>query len=318
MINKQRETIYAERDKVLHNEDLTETVQAFLDEEIDSLVNTHIVGDDPGAWTLEGLSAALTAMGLGDEGTTPDALWELGTREVIADHLRGLADDKLAAKAAEVGETDWKMVERMVLIRTIDSLWVEHLTEVDDMRRGIGLRGYAQQDPLNEFKREAFALYDELGELIRHGVASSIFRVTVTRQESPSTDGGDPAVGAALARGAAALSGGAGAGSGNGTAGSGAALGAGAGGRGERIPTAAAVGGSAIVRGAPAPPPTSGPMRESLGDQPVVGAAGGPGAAGGSADSGPRPGFTPSGARIGRNDPCWCESGAKYKKCHGR
>ncbi len=318
VINKQRETIYAERDKVLHNEDLTETVQAFLDEEINSLVNTHIMGDDPEAWTLEALSAALTAMGLGEEGTTPDELWELGTREAIADHLRELADDKLAAKAAEVGEADWKMVERMVLIRTIDSLWVEHLTEVDDMRRGIGLRGYAQQDPLNEFKREAFALYDELGELIRHGVASSIFRVTVTRQASPSTDGGDPAVGAALARGAAALSG-SGTASGNGTAGSGTAVGSGTGvgGRSERIPATAAVGGSAIVRGAPAAPPTSGPMRESLGDQPVTGGSGGAGA-GAAADGGPRPGFTPTGARIGRNDPCWCGSGAKYKKCHGR
>ena len=74
------------------------------------------------------------------------------------------------------------MVERLVLLRTIDSLWVEHLTELDDMRRGIGLRGYAQQDPLNEFRREAYRLYEELSGLIRHQVASSIFRVTVTRQ----------------------------------------------------------------------------------------------------------------------------------------
>ncbi len=73
------------------------------------------------------------------------------------------------------------------------------------MRRGIGLRGYAQQDPLNEFKREAFALYDELRDLIRHGVASSIFRVTVTRQPAAAVAGGDPAVAAALAQGAAAL-----------------------------------------------------------------------------------------------------------------
>ena len=108
---------------------------------------------------------------------------------------------------AEVGEEDWSTVERLVLLRTIDSLWVEHLTELDDMRRGIGLRGYAQQDPLNEFRREAFQLYEELRGLIRHGVASSIFRVTVTRQPAP-TPGGDPAVAASLAAGAAALSGG--------------------------------------------------------------------------------------------------------------
>ncbi len=299
VINKQRETIYAERDKVLHNEDLTETVQSFLDDEVDALVETYLVGEDPGEWNLEGLSSALLAMGLSGDGTSADDLWELRSREAIETHVRDLADERLAAKAAEVGEEDWKTVERLVLIRTIDSLWVEHLTELDDMRRGIGLRGYAQQDPLNEFKREAFQLYDELRGLIRHGVASSIFRVTVTRQPAPGTDGPDPAIAASLARGAAALTGGNGA--------NGSAVGAGA-----RVPAAAAVaaGGSAVLRGGPAAPAPR-PIRESLGDEPVV-------SGGGASAGGPKPGFTPSGARIGRNDPCWCGSGAKYKKCHGR
>jgi preprotein translocase subunit SecA len=204
------------------------------------------------------------------------------------------------------------MVERLVLIRTIDSLWVEHLTELDDMRRGIGLRGYAQQDPLNEFKREAFELYDELRGLIRHGVASSIFRVTVTRQPPASADGGDPAVAAALAQGAAALRGGNGSNGASGSAGVAAPTAARP--TAARVPAAAAVGGSAILRGGPAAPPTAGPMRESLGGQPVPSGAAG----GGVSASGPKPGFTPSGSRIGRNDPCWCGSGAKYKKCHGR
>ena len=133
--------------------------------------------------------------------------WELRSREAIIEHVRDLADEKLAAKAAEVGEEDWKTVERLVLIRTIDSLWVEHLTELDDMRRGIGLRGYAQQDPLNEFKREAFQLYDELRGLIRHGVASLDLPRDRTRQPAVPA-GGDPAVAASLARGAAALAGG--------------------------------------------------------------------------------------------------------------
>ena len=89
-------------------------------------------------------------------------------------------------KEAEVGEADWTAVERVVLLRTIDSLWVEHLTELDDMRRGIGLRGYAQQDPLVEFRREAYNLYAELRGFIRHQLASSILRVQVTRQEAPA------------------------------------------------------------------------------------------------------------------------------------
>ena len=104
------------------------------------------------------------------------------------------------------------MVERLVLLRTIDSLWVEHLTEIDDMRRGIGLRGYAQQDPLNEFRREAYRLYEELRGLIRHQVASSIFRVTVTRQ--PPRGGADAVDASARPAPRAAARGAAGGGSG--------------------------------------------------------------------------------------------------------
>ncbi len=304
VINKQRETIYAERDKVLHNEDLAETVQSFLDEEVELLADSHLVGDDPGEWNLEGLSAALEAMGLSGEGTSADDLWELHSREAIITHIRDLADARLEEKAAEVGEADWKTVERLVLIRTIDSLWVEHLTELDDMRRGIGLRGYAQQDPLNEFKREAFELYDELRGLIRHSVATSIFRVTVTRNPAPiapvPVGGAVPSLAAGGGDVAAT----------KGTT-SDTATGVPAG-----VPVVAAAAGTAVLRGGPGPAPTSGPMRESLGDQPVGGAIGGP--AGSPSASGPKPGYTPSGARIGRNDPCWCGSGAKYKKCHGR
>ena len=226
VINKQRETIYAERDKVLNNEDLTETVRSFLDDEIDSLVDTHLAGEDHDAWNFEGLTAALAAMGLTGEGTTEDDLWELGSREAIGEHLRELADSRLEARAAEIGEADWAQVERLVLVRTIDSLWVEHLTELDDMRRGIGLRGYAQQDPLNEFRREAYEMYEEFRDLIRHGIASSIFRVTVQRQPPP-----DAALSQALAAGAAALS------SGNGART--AAAGVPAGGAGQPSPRAA-------------------------------------------------------------------------------
>ena len=304
VINKQRETIYAERDKVLHNEDLTETVQAFLDEEVDALVETNLVGEDPNEWNLDALSHALVAMGLSGAGTSADELWDVGSREAIAEHVRKLTDERLEARIAEVGEADWSMVERLVLIRTIDSLWVEHLTELDDMRRGIGLRGYAQQDPLNEFRREAFRLYEELRDLIRHGVASTIFRVTVTRGPAQSGNGADPAVASSLASGAAAIRGGAMAG---------AAAGRSSGGGGAVTVAAATGGATRVLSGGAGSGPVARPIRESLGEQVISG----PGGAGGT-PAGARPGYTPSGERIGRNDPCWCGSGVKYKKCHGR
>jgi preprotein translocase subunit SecA len=275
VINKQRETIYAERDKVLRNEDLTDTVRRFLDEEIDALVDQFLGAPTPDDWNMEGLAMALKTMGLEGPGTTEDELWDVGGREEVAAHLREIADAKLEEREREVGE-HWTLAERFVLLQAIDRLWVVHLTELDDMRRGIGLRGYAQQDPLNEFRREAFNLYEELRGLIRNQVATTIFRVQVNRQ--PPT-GGDAGVGAALARGAAALSG----------------------------ATASSSIGSAGA--------TSGPGTAVLRGAPGIGGATG---IGGGGAAGVRPGFTPSGARIGRNDPCYCGSGLKYKKCHGR
>ena len=311
VINKQRETIYAERDKVLKNEDLTDTVRAFLDEEIDSLVDSHLAGEDPDAWDVEALSQMLIAMGLSGDDVSADTLWDLGGRDAVGEHLREVADERLEAREAEVGEEAWGQVERFVLLRTIDSLWVDHLTEIDDMRRGIGLRGYAQQDPLNEFRREAYRMYEELRDLIRHGVASTIFRVTVQRQESPEAQ-----LAASLAQGAAALTGS----GGNGRPAARPALAGAAAGTSTATATMGPAGtATSTGNGASVIPPMAGGsavrnVRASLGDEPVASSS----TNGSGSNGGARPGYTPTGERIGRNDPCWCGSGAKYKKCHGR
>ncbi len=293
VINKQRETIYAERDKVLRNEDLTETVRDFLDEEMAALADQFAGDPSPSEWNLEGLAAAVRAMGLEGPGTSEADLDAAAvTRDDLVVHLRELADGALAAREEEHGEEVWSQVERFVLLRTIDSLWVEHLTELDDMRRGIGLRGYAQQDPLNEFRREAFRLYEELRDLIRRQVASTIFRVTVRREPAtvPLSGPGQRARDTAGSAAAASENG----------AGDGAS-------RRTRRPVAA---GRALAGGAAAAPVSglpADPMREAR-ESP-----GGSGDGSGTV----RQGYTPSGTRIGRNDPCWCGSGQKYKKCHG-
>ncbi|HET7677342.1 MAG TPA: preprotein translocase subunit SecA [Candidatus Limnocylindrales bacterium] len=292
VINKQRETIYAERDKVLRNEDLTNTVRALLDEEVEVLVENHLAGEQVDDWDMDGLVRALRQIGLGGVAADADALWELGNREAILEAVREEVDAALEARENEHGAETWSMVERIVLLRTIDSLWVEHLTELDDMRRGIGLRGYAAEDPLNAFKKEAFRLYQELRGFIRHQVAASIFHVNVERQEAPAAMAmpgpGQPARSAT-------------------SAGNGASAGA--------APTSAttattASGGAAIRMGGSAGAGTGlagtvarpGTIRAQHGDEPV--------------DAAPaRPASAP---KLGRNDPCYCGSGRKYKKCHGR
>jgi preprotein translocase subunit SecA len=157
------------------------------------------------------------------------------------------------------------------------------------MRQGIGLRGFAQEDPLNAFKKEAFGLFEEMSTLIRHQVASTIFRVQLVRQPAPPPQGvesrGEEEAPVGAAAGAGARSGAAaGAGAASGTA-----AGSAAGPLARALPQGRTSGGSTSA------------------------ASGGPGKGGEL-----RPGYSPAGVRMGRNDPCWCGSGVKYKKCHGR
>jgi preprotein translocase subunit SecA len=272
VINKQRETIYAERDKVLRNEDLTETVRAFLDDEIGALLDRHLLPDvPPDDWDLDELSKELVGLGLDPAKVTPDALWDMGSREAILTTLQGLVDETLTEREATNGEEVWAVVERIVLLRAIDSLWVEHLTELDDMRRGIGLRGYGGEDPLQAFKKVAFALYEELRGFIREQVAHTIFRVTVTQQPTPPPEMAQPMPGP----------------------------------------------------GQPAAAPGNGAQATPAQPQ-AAPAAGSPGPGGTAATAiaglpGRAPAAAPAGTpKLGRNDPCWCGSGLKYKKCHGR
>jgi hypothetical protein len=287
VINKQRETIYEERDKVLRNEDLTDTIQDFVDQEIDIVVDQFLPPTVSSSdWNMAGLVAAVEAIGLGGPDLSEDALWDLRSSEAIAVFLKDRAAEKLVQKDEENSE-EWALIERLVLLRTIDSIWVEHLTEVDEMRQGIGLRGFAQEDPLNAFKKEAFVLYEEMRALIRHQVATTIFRVSIVRRPVPPEGvegtGAAPGTAAGSAPGSAA----------------GAAPGA--------APSADTAAGQRIARG-----------MSGLRKPPPQGHAVGGSSSASSAPAGAiRPGYSPAGVRMGRNDHCWCGSGKKYKKCHG-
>jgi preprotein translocase subunit SecA len=297
VINKQRETIYAERDKVLRNEDLTATVRGFLDEEIGALVDEHLMGEHVDDWDFEGLAKGLAALGLEGHDVTARGLEEIGVREDIVDALNENVDKALEEREQKYGPDVWAQVERFVLLRTIDTLWVEHLTELDDMRRGIGLRGYGGIDPLTEFKREAFKLYEELRDFIRRQVANTIFHVTVQPQPpAQPMPFNAAALAAANATSAGAVKGLA--------VSSESATTTSADGNGRR-PAAGATAATppALIPGIAAPRQQR--LQYSAGDEPLAGAAS-PGTARGDART-----------KLGRNDPCWCGSGKKYKRCHG-
>jgi len=259
----------------------------------------------PDDWNIEGLSHRLLGMGFDADAVSVEALWDLGSHQAMVEAMRAQADLQLDRLAADHGETTWSMVERIVLLRTIDSLWVEHLTEIDDMRRGVGLRGYAGTDPLNEFKREAFAMYDELRGFIRAQVASTIFRVQVQRPAaSATTPMSGPGQPARDGQPASSTNGSDGSPAMETSVGSTAATSAGpqAG-----AATTAATGGAAMAAAAPLVPGLGGSaprvVREQLGDE---------------VRSQTSVGGQATGPKLGRNDPCYCGSGLKYKKCHGR
>ncbi|HJP89659.1 MAG TPA: preprotein translocase subunit SecA [Candidatus Limnocylindrales bacterium] len=295
VINKQRETIYAERDKVLRNEDLTETIRAFLDEDLEEIVHRHLEGDEVTEENLAELLLELHRMGLGPDRISHDELVGLRSANAVSEHIREVADKLLETREQEVGPDAWATIERFVLLRSIDTLWVEHLTELDDMRRGIGLRGYSQQDPLNEFKKEAFGLYEELSGFIRHQVANTIFRVQIQPQQPPQ--GVFQMQGPGMAAPGAARSGG------NNAA--------------KRVAGSFAGPGVSGTAGSARALTTSGGAGAAAAGNGTNGGGGGARVAAGGGQQA-RPGFTPTGGKIGRNDACWCGSGLKYKKCHGR
>ena len=251
VINRQRETIYRERDRILRSSDLGPVVLAMLDEEIAALVAEHTGGEDHTEWNLDGLRAQMTSIVPSLTDADLRFLDDARETEPMIEQLSELVAERYARKRSETGEDGMHVLERLVTLRVIDALWVEHLTAVDDMRRGIGLRAYSQREPLNEFKIEAYKMFDELKSTIRHDVTHTIFRVTIQQQPPQPRP-----VARNVVEGRAAV--------------------------GATSSTAGAATATAVV-------------------------GGGNGAAA-PARSGPK---------IGRNDPCWCGSGKKYKKCHG-
>jgi preprotein translocase subunit SecA len=195
------------------------------------------------------------------------------------------------------------LIERLVLLRTIDSIWVEHLTELDELRQGIFLRGFAQEEPLNAFKKEAYSLFEEMTALIRHQVATTIFRVSLVRQPAPQAAGEADGAGNTEGAGSTEAAGGS-----TTEVSAAASFAAGAAAMQARVSQTSADGRSGVATaGRPIPRPLPA-------GRPIGGSGNGSSSAGAGAV---RPGYTPAGVRIGRNDQCYCGSGKKYKKCHG-
>ncbi len=185
VMNKQREIIYARRKEILHKSDnLKEKILAKLNEEVADLV---------AAFAPEGFEkieyqkiilefASLVPFDKDSQKRIKKELQELNDKEKIVKRLQQIVRQTYEAKEKQLEEKVMRRLERFITLSTIDRLWMDHLDAIDDLREGIGLRGYAQLDPLVEYKKEAYSMFERLLGNIDYEVNRQVFRVQPIRQ----------------------------------------------------------------------------------------------------------------------------------------
>jgi len=183
VVNKHREIIYGERHKILGGADLKSNILSMISEEIQGIATANLQGYDAMDWNLDGfINAAKTLFPLPAE-INKQALAKLSTDE-IEEKLTKLADDIYQKKEADAGEQGMRLMERIVMLRTLDNLWVDHLTMMDYMRQGIGLQAMAQRKPLDVYKQKGHELFTELMDTIKHDVAHTVYKVSIVKKEA--------------------------------------------------------------------------------------------------------------------------------------
>ncbi|WP_017925264.1 preprotein translocase subunit SecA [Thioalkalivibrio sp. HL-Eb18] len=255
--NDQRRVIYEQRAELLTTDDISDTIEALLNDVINAQISEYIPpGSIEDEWDVEGLEQALAGefgielpvkQWLEDE----DDLHEEPLRERIIEHARTL----LAGKREQLGDTTMNRLQRDMMLQVLDTQWKEHLAAMDYLRQGIGLRGYAQRNPKQEYKKEAFAMFQALLERIKHDVIKYLLRIQLRSPEE--VEALQPK---------------------------------------KKAPAESNMNfqhenpDSALDAGAEEREPVA------SGDTP----------------------YRREGPKLGRNEPCWCGSGKKYKQCHGK
>nr|MBC7245316.1 preprotein translocase subunit SecA [Chloroflexota bacterium] len=179
VVNQQRKLIYDQRRLILTSETLKDTILGMVQDELSAMVMKYTTGD-PIEWDLPGLWQAVRAILPLPEKTRPH--WESLNAEQIEEQLLNLSVELYEAKERQLGAEMMRQLERLLMLHVVDSHWVRHLTALDELREGIGLRAFGQRDPLIEYKREAFDMFEELKESIAHDIARRIYFTTIVRQ----------------------------------------------------------------------------------------------------------------------------------------
>jgi preprotein translocase, SecA subunit len=257
--NDQRKVIYRQRDELLEGEDVSATVADIRHDVVESIVREHVPPDSiDEQWDVPGLDRELEGkFGLAlDLPRWLEQQSEIDTT-MILEHVRGGVDELFQAKEAQVGAETMRALEKHIMLTVVDNAWKEHLANMDYLRQGIYLVGYAQQDPKQAFKRESFRLFSDMLDRIKAEVVQMLARIRIrSEEEVAAMEAEQQRLAERLQRQMLASGGGA--------------------------PDAALDADPASV--------AAGAMHLQQPDTP----------------------------RVGRNEPCPCGSGKKYKHCHGQ
>ena len=216
-------------------------------------LTSEALGGDRRDWDLDTLRQQVERIFPMPANFSWDEVDRVTDREEVVDHLMELAEAAYDHKEEELGHDQMRLLERIWMLNVMDRLWIQHLTAIDDLREGIGLRAYGQRDPLIEYKVEAARMFDDLQAQIRTDVVNAIYHLQM-RQQAP-----------------------------------------------------------------PPPPPTEAAFQGSGGAAATNGttAAARRARAAAAASAGAAVGARVPAGKVGRNDPCPCGSGKKFKRCHG-
>ena len=185
VMNKQRELIYSQRNKVLNGEELKDTVLKMIDETVDAYTRIFLSDDSVhDNWDINGLREYF----LGwictpdDFHFTPEELGNT-SREEIAEELKKKARDNYAAREEEFGSEVMREIERVMLLRSVDTNWMDHIDAMDQLRQGIGLRAYGQHDPVVEYRNDSYDMFEAMTNTIREQTSKLVLTVRVKRDE---------------------------------------------------------------------------------------------------------------------------------------
>ncbi|MDP2620575.1 MAG: preprotein translocase subunit SecA [Hyphomicrobiales bacterium] len=264
VMNDQRKVIFEQRIELMGDEHVNETVRDMRHETIDELVGQHIPEKAYAEqWDVQGLAEAARNI-LNLELPVADWAKEEGiAEEEIRQRIVKAADEAYARKVSEFGPQNARYIEKAVLLQSLDHLWREHLVMLEHLRQVIGLRGYAQRDPLNEYKTEAFTLFEALLLRMREAVTGQLMHIRIQRDAPPVPE--EEELPPMQARHVDPVTG------------------------EDELALAEGNGGTATLQR-----PASSRQAQA-----------------------PRPDDPSSWGKVGRNQPCPCGSGKKFKHCHG-